>query len=34
LWITGVASPNFKAAAAARKIAVHEKIGMTIPLLD
>jgi hypothetical protein len=34
LCITGIASSSFKTAAAARKIAVHEKIGTTIPLLD
>jgi hypothetical protein len=34
LWITGIASSSFKTAAAARKIAVHEKIGTTIPVLD
>jgi hypothetical protein len=34
LWMTGVASPSFKTAAAARGIAVHEKIDATIPVPD
>jgi hypothetical protein len=34
LWITGVASPAFKTAAASRNVTVREQIGAKLPLLD
>jgi hypothetical protein len=34
LWITGTASPRFKEKAQTLGIAVHEKVGSQLPLMD